>query len=616
MVRINFADNEIEVKIVYYGPGLSGKTTNLQSLHTIASDLVTTELFSVKTKEDRTLFFDLMPIEFTLKNSVIKFKVYTVPGQVQYDSTRRIVLSGADAVVFVADSRNEMELGNVESFENLKLNLMKNKIDLTTTPLVLQYNKRDLPNVLKVEKLNSLLNKNSYDYFCSSAINSVGVLETFEKIVKLTVGNVFPKHKITKNVWEVEHMIDQIEQMLKPLYSSLNKKIITSNNVGLVYENVDIHSNLTETLLENAIRATDETALLYGEVNALKNKLEKRNLQLNSLLKENRYIKQFLESILNQSGVPIAVCNFTGKIVNWNREIVEIIGISIMNAKNMLFSDILENKSKTNFYKIIEHIRQIQKPVKSKLTFINRNEKQIESEVTISPLINKESEVIAFSIFIFIEKNKIVEETLPFHNEKINQLIGSVSEKLNFINEQLAKEKKFSILTDFIDNAIKNVDELKAIGNVSKYNEAQNNSSYDMDTNGKHEDCELDLLLENKRILIASDSRILLNSILKNFIKAQVTEVIDKSELVRLINVDEFSFILYDFNFPGLNGEQLHKWLSFEKPYILSSIVFLLSSDFNHDILNFMEENELNYIIKPVDNKKIIHSFNKVVTGF
>jgi hypothetical protein len=145
MALFNYATKEITLKIVYYGPGLSGKTTNLQHLHTVLNPETKGKLLSLATESDRTLFFDFLPIELgKIREFSIRFQLYTVPGQVRYNATRKVVLKGADAVVFVADSQKDMKDQNIESFENMRENLVSNNINPDTIPVILQYNKRDL----------------------------------------------------------------------------------------------------------------------------------------------------------------------------------------------------------------------------------------------------------------------------------------------------------------------------------------------------------------------------------------------------------------------------------------------------------------------------------------
>ncbi|MBI5101609.1 MAG: GTPase domain-containing protein [Nitrospirae bacterium] len=197
MALFNYATKEITLKIVYYGPGLSGKTTNLQYLHTVLNPDSKGKLLSLSTESERTLFFDFLPIELgKIRDFSIRFQLYTVPGQVRYNATRKVVLKGADAVVFVADSQREMREQNIESFANMRENLAANNINPDEVPVVLQYNKRDLKNICSVDELNGDLNSFGYPFVESAAFNGRGVEDSFKLITRLLLKHISNKHKI------------------------------------------------------------------------------------------------------------------------------------------------------------------------------------------------------------------------------------------------------------------------------------------------------------------------------------------------------------------------------------------------------------------------------------
>jgi mutual gliding-motility protein MglA len=186
VVLFNYSTKELTAKVVYYGPGLCGKTTNLQWIHEKLPIKNKGKMLSLATETDRTLFFDFLPIEIgTIRGMKTRIQLYTVPGQVFYNATRRMVLKGADAVVFVCDSQEPTFEGNLESFENLRQNLIANEIDPDDAPVVLQYNKRDLPNALPIEILNERLNKNGYPWFEAVAVRGIGVEDTLKAVTKL-----------------------------------------------------------------------------------------------------------------------------------------------------------------------------------------------------------------------------------------------------------------------------------------------------------------------------------------------------------------------------------------------------------------------------------------------
>jgi signal recognition particle receptor subunit beta len=182
---INYSTREINCKIVYYGPGLCGKTANLQYIYDKTDPNLKGKMISLATETDRTLFFDFMPLKLgEIKGFKVRFHLYTVPGQVFYDASRKLILKGADGVVFVADSQMDRMDANLDSFDNLRDNLKEHGYDLDTIPLVLQYNKRDLPDILPVKELEEALNFRGVKSFEAIAIKGVGVFETLKQIAK------------------------------------------------------------------------------------------------------------------------------------------------------------------------------------------------------------------------------------------------------------------------------------------------------------------------------------------------------------------------------------------------------------------------------------------------
>jgi signal recognition particle receptor subunit beta len=196
MVLFNHATREMTAKIVYYGPGLCGKTTNLMVIFDKLDPKSKGKMLSLATKTDRTLFFDLLPVDIGKVGPFsLKIQLYTVPGQVFYNETRKLVLRGADSVVFVADSQPAMVEANRESFANLLDNMDENQIDANDTPIIIQFNKRDLPGVLPVEKLQEALGFEGYPYTEASALKGEGVMETFKLVSKLTAKHLFSRLK-------------------------------------------------------------------------------------------------------------------------------------------------------------------------------------------------------------------------------------------------------------------------------------------------------------------------------------------------------------------------------------------------------------------------------------
>jgi len=188
MSFINYSSREINCKIVYYGPGLCGKTTNLQYIYNKTSQEAKGKMISLATETERTLFFDFLPLSLgEIRGFKTRFHLYTVPGQVFYDASRKLILKGVDGVVFVADSQVERMEANLESLENLRTNLAEQGYDLAKIPFVVQFNKRDLPNAAPLEELQRLLNPNKVPEFQATATNGVGVFDTLKAIAKLVL---------------------------------------------------------------------------------------------------------------------------------------------------------------------------------------------------------------------------------------------------------------------------------------------------------------------------------------------------------------------------------------------------------------------------------------------
>jgi len=185
MSFINYSSREINCKLVYYGPGLGGKTTNLQFIYARTSPEAKGKMISLATETERTLFFDFLPLSLgEIRGFKTRFHLYTVPGQVFYDASRKLILKGVDGVVFVADSQSERMEANMESLENLRLNLTEQGYNLDKLPYIIQYNKRDLPNAAPLEEMRQLLNPTGVPEFEACATTGVGVFETLKAIAK------------------------------------------------------------------------------------------------------------------------------------------------------------------------------------------------------------------------------------------------------------------------------------------------------------------------------------------------------------------------------------------------------------------------------------------------
>ena len=194
MSFINYMAREINCKVVYYGPGLCGKTTNLQYIFERSSPESKGKMISLATETERTLFFDFLPLSIgEIGGFKTRFHLYTVPGQVFYDASRKLILKGADAVVFVTDSQVGRYDANIESVENLRDNMREQGLELDETPFVMQYNKRDLPEVSSIEELEEALNPRRVPYHEAVARTGVGVFDTLKTVAKLVVADLKKK---------------------------------------------------------------------------------------------------------------------------------------------------------------------------------------------------------------------------------------------------------------------------------------------------------------------------------------------------------------------------------------------------------------------------------------
>ncbi|HEY4179081.1 MAG TPA: GTPase domain-containing protein [Kofleriaceae bacterium] len=188
MSFINYSSREINCKIVYYGPGLCGKTTNLQYIYNKTNPEAKGKMISLATETERTLFFDFLPLSLgEIRGFKTRFHLYTVPGQVFYDASRKLILKGVDGVVYVGDSQMERMEANIESLENLSSNLQEQGYDLNKLPYVVQYNKRDLPNAVPIAELEEALNPTKVPSFAAEAPKGVGVFDTLKAVAKLVL---------------------------------------------------------------------------------------------------------------------------------------------------------------------------------------------------------------------------------------------------------------------------------------------------------------------------------------------------------------------------------------------------------------------------------------------
>ena len=200
-MQLDFKARELTVKLVYYGPALSGKTTNLQAIHRLVASDVRGRLMTLETKDDRTLFFDLLPLAVSTASGVsVRVKLFTVPGQVIHDATRRLVLAGADGVAFIADSQRSETKANSTSFVNLRQNLAECGFDPATMPLVIQFNKRDLPDIRTDEEIDALAARGREPVYKATALRGTGVLETLMGLLEITWRRLEAEHGLSEKL--------------------------------------------------------------------------------------------------------------------------------------------------------------------------------------------------------------------------------------------------------------------------------------------------------------------------------------------------------------------------------------------------------------------------------
>jgi signal recognition particle receptor subunit beta len=200
-LQLDFKARELTVKLVYYGPALSGKTTNLQAIHRLVASDVRGRLMTLETKDDRTLFFDLLPLAVSTASGVsVRVKLFTVPGQVIHDATRRLVLTGADGVAFIADSQRSETKANSTSFVNLRQNLAECGFDPATMPLVIQFNKRDLPDIRTDEEIDALAARGREPVYKATALRGTGVLETLMGLLEITWRRLEAEHGLSEKL--------------------------------------------------------------------------------------------------------------------------------------------------------------------------------------------------------------------------------------------------------------------------------------------------------------------------------------------------------------------------------------------------------------------------------
>ncbi len=300
MVQFDNQYRQIKIKIVYYGPALGGKTTCLQHIHSVVDPERRTKLYSLNTANDRTLFFDLLALDLgRIRGYRLTLQLYTVPGQVQYNATRRAVLAGADGVVFVADSQVSQREANTESLENLWQNLRANGLDRRTMPLVYQYNKRDLKPILSIEDLEADLNPGHLPAFPSVAITGHGVMEGFAAITEATLAAVADKLGVGSQPQAVARLQEHARSVLKPLLSGSattppRKEAARPDTIRPSSPAVQGTEPLAEEeLVREAVRANVAMTDLHAQLDRLRKELEAKVTALEEIAAFSRLAGTF-----------------------------------------------------------------------------------------------------------------------------------------------------------------------------------------------------------------------------------------------------------------------------------------------------------------------------------
>ncbi len=279
MVQFDNQYRQIKIKVVYYGPAVGGKTTCLQHIHRVTDPERRTKLYSLNTASDRTLFFDLLSLNLgRIRGFRLTLQLYTVPGQVQYDATRRAVLAGADGIVFVADSQLHQKEANVESLENLWQNMAANGLDQHTVPVVLLYNKRDLEDIQTVEELDAALNKEKRPAFETVAITGDGVLDAFSAITERTLAAVADKLGVGTNPQAVERLQQQVRTAIQP-FMKQGEEPPPADDFEIIRPTQDIDASEVmseEMLVAEAVRANVTMTDLNTRLDNLSRQLKRK----------------------------------------------------------------------------------------------------------------------------------------------------------------------------------------------------------------------------------------------------------------------------------------------------------------------------------------------------
>jgi PAS domain S-box-containing protein len=418
------------------------------------------EMFSVNTQEDRTLFFDLLPINLGyIYGNAIHLQIYTVPGQVQYDASRRVVLGGADGVVFVADSSEAQMQENVDSLSNLYHNLNANRLNIKQIPFVIQYNKRDLPDALPVGVMNRRLNFRSVPYFESVASRGDGVLDTFLAITRETVGTTFRKYHLDKKIKDFDEMLNLIEANVRANMQELvtPEEHPQPESMVLRHENMSVADLVpgkvadAQDLLEDALKSNMETARLYSELKSVKDALEKKNEELRQIYsqleranQDNLKTRRYLEGLIQSVGEAIISFSADGRILTWNAAAEQIFGYPRAEIVGRTFQQLTPAAQAGELEQAIAQVGKGQIIRDVATVRVRKDGSEFPVSITYAPIRGSDDRVLAYSALIrdlgaqhkLERRLQDVENsaglsriTLPLFNEVANRLTPILLQK-------------------------------------------------------------------------------------------------------------------------------------------------------------------------------------------
>jgi signal transduction histidine kinase/signal recognition particle receptor subunit beta len=288
MVQFRHAQREIQFKVVYYGPAMGGKTSNLEALHELSDPEGRTQVVSMKTSDDRTLFFDFLPFDLgEVQGYHIRLQVFTVPGQVQYNTTRKVVLAGSDAVIFVADSQREQGENNFISWENMKANFLANKMDLKDIPVVIQCNKQDLPGVMGPEEVLEKIRVEGHPVTLASAVTGEGVVETFLLSTQRTLSTFVERYRLSQKGVTPEKIAEGVARVFEPFLGKRRASAVRAEHGHLakapLAAQVAVRGLTEEEQLIAALESSTQLAEQYQDAQLLSRKYEERLREMTTL---------------------------------------------------------------------------------------------------------------------------------------------------------------------------------------------------------------------------------------------------------------------------------------------------------------------------------------------